>query len=224
MTKKKYIQDYILLNINNGKWKATEKILSENGLAQKLSVSRLTVRHALQELVHKGILYSERGKGYMVSSDHDSQMIRSFSSDNNITSTKGEKLDGEHFVFKEILKIKNPDKCFLFKKHYYIEGKLIATQYTALNKDIIWKSDINNWVDSITKELTSQGISIKESIIDISFSNDKRLFDEIAKELGWSSDYPVSHIDSYTETGWIEKSIRVTHIKHFKIKTKSFRY
>lgn len=58
------ISDALKNEINNGKYKAGEKLPSENMLARKHSVSRLTAREALSLLVSEGIIDKYQGKGY----------------------------------------------------------------------------------------------------------------------------------------------------------------
>lgn len=54
----------------DGKWKVGECITSENALCKELSVSRVSVRSALQQFIALGILESVHGKGtYLVSND-----------------------------------------------------------------------------------------------------------------------------------------------------------
>lgn len=55
----KYIKDEIIM----GRIKPGEQIPSENTLAEKLSLSRHTVRRAISVLVNEGYLYTEHGKG-----------------------------------------------------------------------------------------------------------------------------------------------------------------
>lgn len=62
----KQIETFILKNINNEIFKPNKILPSERSLAEKLKVSRLTVRRAIQELVQKNILYKEQGKGTYV--------------------------------------------------------------------------------------------------------------------------------------------------------------
>lgn len=61
----KYIRD----NIQNGTWTTGDKIPSENQLCQTLSVSRVSVRNALQQFISLGILESIHGKGTFIITD-----------------------------------------------------------------------------------------------------------------------------------------------------------
>lgn len=62
MVKKKpryvVIKEYILNQIEKGKYKENEKIASENELCKQFSVTRMTVRQAINELVNDNTLYS----------------------------------------------------------------------------------------------------------------------------------------------------------------------
>ena len=55
--------EYLKTNIQRGVWKPGEKIASENELTNILSVSRASVRHAIQQLIAVGVLESYQGKG-----------------------------------------------------------------------------------------------------------------------------------------------------------------
>ncbi len=57
---------------------------SENELANRYSVSPMTVRHAMTELVNEGYIYRERGRGTFVSASrlkHQLETLTSFSED-----------------------------------------------------------------------------------------------------------------------------------------------
>src|SRR4030043_738737 len=53
------------------------KIPSENELADRFNVSRLTVRQAISQLIQEGFLNSRRGEGTFVTNNED--LINSFS-------------------------------------------------------------------------------------------------------------------------------------------------
>lgn len=62
----KQLKDYIVSNIDAGKWAADSKIASENELCRKFHVSRMTANRALRELSESGILYRVQGLGSFV--------------------------------------------------------------------------------------------------------------------------------------------------------------
>jgi GntR family transcriptional regulator len=61
------IQAVLEEKILSGKWKAGERVMSENEIAAKYQVSRVTARQAIEKLVAKNILYRRPGKGTFVS-------------------------------------------------------------------------------------------------------------------------------------------------------------
>jgi len=63
--------------ITDKDFQAGEKIPSENELAGKFSVNRLTVRQAISQLVQEGFLISKRGEGTFVTNNEN--LINSFS-------------------------------------------------------------------------------------------------------------------------------------------------
>src|SRR6266496_4368084 len=66
-----YQQIYQLLRhrMVTGEYQTGSKIPSENELCRELSVSRVTVREALRELVRRGMLMKVHGKGAFVTAD-----------------------------------------------------------------------------------------------------------------------------------------------------------
>src|SRR5690554_2855902 len=63
------IKQKILKRISSGEYKAEEKIPSERELCRRYSVSRTTIRKAIDELVVEGILIRRSGRGTFVSSN-----------------------------------------------------------------------------------------------------------------------------------------------------------
>ncbi len=63
----KVIKDYLLDQIRSGKLEVGDKTESENALAQRFDVSRLTVQRAMRELVSEGLLDRVQGSGTFVS-------------------------------------------------------------------------------------------------------------------------------------------------------------
>lgn len=63
------IEDYIFLELAQGKLKAGDKLPSVRALAVELTVNVNTVQRALRELTAQGYIYSKRGEGNFVTED-----------------------------------------------------------------------------------------------------------------------------------------------------------
>ncbi len=82
------IKNYILNEIESGHWSKNNPIPSERELCDMAKVSRMTVRHAINELVNEGFLYRLKGKGtYITHSKIEQKNIMSFS---DMVRNKGE--------------------------------------------------------------------------------------------------------------------------------------
>ena len=63
------IEDYIFLELAQGKLKAGDKLPSVRALAVELTVNVNTVQRALRELTAQGYICSKRGEGNFVTED-----------------------------------------------------------------------------------------------------------------------------------------------------------
>lgn len=73
------VKNDIINKINEGYYKAGDKIPSERLLSETYGVSRMTARQAVSSLVQEGVVYRETGKGTFVSTKQFSQKnIKSF--------------------------------------------------------------------------------------------------------------------------------------------------
>jgi GntR family transcriptional repressor for pyruvate dehydrogenase complex len=66
MSKSQYVLDYLLLQIDTGKWPENTLLPSERTLSEQLSVSRATIRDALSRLKSQNIVRSKQGSGHCV--------------------------------------------------------------------------------------------------------------------------------------------------------------
>lgn len=66
MNKTELVKNYIINKINKKIYSAGQMIESESDLCNKLNISRMTVRKALNELVSEGIIFKEKGRGTFV--------------------------------------------------------------------------------------------------------------------------------------------------------------
>lgn len=70
--------------ILEGTWRFKDPLPSETMLAERLNISVMTVRQAMAQLVHKGLIYREKGRGTFVTPqpfEHHLQRLESFSED-----------------------------------------------------------------------------------------------------------------------------------------------
>ena len=219
-SKQSYIQKYVLLKIESGSWGVGEWLLSETQFANKFSCSRLTVRNALQKLVISGVLKSVKGKGYVVNHNPRTQHLNSWAKEHIVTKTELIKVDEIPDELVDKFDISKDDKVISFIKNYYSENdKIIATQYTLLNKNIIWESNFEGFRESITNELARQGILVKKNDYVIKYDGMPRLLAPHADCMGYGDLTLIEEIYSWSEFGWVEKSIRVTAKEEFKFTT-----
>lgn len=61
------IKQHLLSEIQEGHWKTHDRLPSENELTKQFSVSRITVKKAMSDLVEQGVIYRVQGKGTFVS-------------------------------------------------------------------------------------------------------------------------------------------------------------
>ena len=66
ISKYEYVKQNIQKKIADHEWKGNQVIPSENKLCEYYQVSRITIRRAMDELVHEGVLYRIKGKGCFV--------------------------------------------------------------------------------------------------------------------------------------------------------------
>lgn len=70
--------------IVSGTWRPREPLPSETELAARLGISVMTVRQAMSQLVQKGLIYREKGRGTFVAPrplEHSLQYLGSFTED-----------------------------------------------------------------------------------------------------------------------------------------------
>lgn len=119
------IQQSILEQIRSGSLKAGQPVPSEQELAQRMGVSRMTARQALKSLCSMGVAYSQRGKGTFVSNsklEKDFRQVLSFSEE---LSARGSHPRSKVLIFKrdrpdsqvaEALRIAEQEPVFVLRR------------------------------------------------------------------------------------------------------------
>ncbi len=78
------LEDQLEKLIVDGTWQLQEPLPSETQLSQQLQISVMTVRQAMAQLVNKGLIYREKGRGTFVTPqpmDRHLQRLESFTED-----------------------------------------------------------------------------------------------------------------------------------------------
>lgn len=76
----KRLMDHLCEEIDADHLKVGQQIPSERELSEQFQISRMTVRHALNELVNEGVLYRHQGKGTFVGRPKIRHRLRGLSS------------------------------------------------------------------------------------------------------------------------------------------------
>jgi GntR family transcriptional regulator len=139
------LKEAIREKINQGVWKVGQCIDSERELAEQYSLSRMTVRQALGELVQEGILHREKGKGTFVCEPKVKQKdIMSFS---DMVKKMGLTLTTEVNNFE---KMHTPDHIadlISFEEVYKIDRLRIVENEVIANEIIYIPCDYCGYID-----------------------------------------------------------------------------
>src|SRR5512140_1468457 len=87
------IRESLLAEITGGNLKRGEQLPSENELATRYSVSRMTIRESIEDLVDEGLLYRRHGVGTFVAYPH-------LQRDHTRLTSYLDKAENEGFEFK----------------------------------------------------------------------------------------------------------------------------
>jgi GntR family transcriptional regulator len=101
------LQEKLLKKIQSGEWKNGEKIPTETELCEIYSISRITVRKAIDELVHSGHLIRFQGKGTFVANISFEQKLSKFYSFSESLKQKG-KNERTRMLSFNVVKAENP--------------------------------------------------------------------------------------------------------------------
>ena len=142
--KHKQIKEDIVEDILGGVYEPGDMIPKQSDYARKYNVSRLTVRKAIDDLVMKGILRTEKGKGTFVqevaTKAYSYRRLAGFSS--NVVS-KTAKVHSKIVAIEELeadktlasyLQIEEKDKVVLIGRLRYLNEVCVAYQKSYLPK------------------------------------------------------------------------------------------
>jgi GntR family transcriptional regulator len=192
--------------IVNGEFKPGDRIPSENELADKFHVSRLTVRQAISQLVQEGFLNSRRGEGTFVTNNEN--LINSFS------------LEFSGFMddlFYQVSKIKTQSARLgrmaaskLVREKLELdddEKEVIQIKRIRLLRDKVFSYTINYLPMDIGRRITEKDLlkkpllKIMEQDLNIEFTEASQIIEasfadqEVAEQLGISPGSPILYLE-----------------------------
>lgn len=202
------LKNIILKKIQNGEYPAGSLIPSERDLGENFSISRMTVRQALNQLVMEGVLTREKGRGTFVSrSKIEQKNIMSFS---ETVRLKGLTPNTRvlHFSLqeaaedvREALDLKPGEKVYLLGRL-----RLAGDDPVGIEEDVIpekycprlEKFDLSNSLYRLFKDEYSYAIANVDSVVEAA-----RPSKEERELLQISQSIPVLRMTSvnYTDTG-----------------------
>jgi len=180
------LKEDIKKKINSGIWKAGQCIDSERELSDTYSVSRMTVRQALGELVQEGILIREKGKGTFVCEPKVKQKdIMSFS---EMVKKMGLSLETRINDFKRMSTPENLESLFLLDEVYKIDRLRIVEDEVIANEIIYIPCDYCGYID-------------KEKV--------RNSFYEILNEYGYTIDHSEASIQAILMDDYYKELFKV---------------
>lgn len=88
------LKNALVADIDTGRYKPHERLMSERELGEKYRVSRMTVRQALTEMTREGILYTQAGKGTYVNEPKIKQELQTLTGFSQDMAARGSAASG----------------------------------------------------------------------------------------------------------------------------------
>ncbi|AZB41880.1 phosphonate metabolism transcriptional regulator PhnF [Bacillus sp. FJAT-42376] len=95
------VEENIKEKIHSGEWKSGDAIPSERQFCEQYSISRMTVRQAISNLVNEGILERKRGRGTFVSAAKLNQELTGITSFTEQMAEQGKKPETKVLSFEQ---------------------------------------------------------------------------------------------------------------------------
>lgn len=159
------VKDYLEENIIQGNWEEGYQLPAERELAKQLKVSSITVKRAIHDLVDRGLLFRQRGKGTFVSKREDKDIFQLVTLRNEASDQKShphktlsfEVLDAGHSV-GTALNIEPSDKVYRIHRLKIEDSNPVVIEYThiptsifpsltkqAIDDDLIYNMFVNKY-------------------------------------------------------------------------------
>lgn len=150
LTKYEQIRQDIINKIESKELKPNQVIPSENELCLAYSVSRITVRKAIDELVHDGLLYRIKGKGSFVRDNASEGLSRIYSfteailhqgktPSKKLLSLTVEEADAD---VRQKMDLEEKEEVYVIKSLYFADNKPYCINTSILPKRLFPKLEL----------------------------------------------------------------------------------
>lgn len=166
------LREIIRNKIEDGEYMPGTAIPSENKLAETFGINRITIRNAVDALVHEGLLRRVQGKGVFVVGnkselsieEHGGFVGNSISSDSRISIKELQKNIREAGNrYASLFHIEVEDEIYYIRQMHYINGVETSIEEFFIPKTIIPSLDtINSSVFTFRDILSFYGIDLKK--------------------------------------------------------------
>lgn len=205
------LKNQLLGNITSGAYAKGQKIPTEKELAQTFSVSRITVRKALQELEQEGLLVRHQGKGTFVTSHSLRRDISHNSSFSDICRATGltpgartikSVLEDATEADVQELQIEPGSKVMVLERIRYADSIPVAIEFSRFPEEFSFliEEDLNNasMIDLLAEKYGIRFLSTSTKIIKLIYATYEQ-----AKYLSLPKGYPLISIScvSYDADG-----------------------
>ena len=222
------IRESIKGRIDEGEFKVGALIPSEESLAKEYGVSRMTLRHALDDLLSDGIIIRKQGVGTIISSPkvlRDYSQLTSFYEDAKKRGLKPrskvdliERIPANALVADELMIEPGEEVFHIFRKRLVEHNEVIALHELFIPAQLCpWIEEVDLETESLYNLYDRHGLEIEwgKQLVEARSASSK-----IAQELGIESGVPILYSEriSYTKNNLpVERVIAVSPGDRFSL-------
>lgn len=212
------IQQRLLQQIRSGELKAGASVPSEQEIAARLGVSRMTARQALKSLCDLGITYSQRGKGTFVSASKLEKNIRQVLSFTEEMSARGLRPRSKVLCFEVVpadeeiaaaLQVTAGEPLFKLRRIRLADASPMGVECSYIQQrlcpDLLQSFDPSRSLYQVLSQRYGIQLAVADEVIEASLANG-----EEARLLRVSKGSPVF---IFTRTSSMQSGQPVEHVK-----------
>ncbi|WP_018665336.1 GntR family transcriptional regulator [Heyndrickxia acidiproducens] len=200
------VQTVLEEKIRKGEWEKNFQLPSERELAKQFNVSTITVKRAVLELVNKGLLYRQRGKGTFVTAENnekDLYNLIAFESRNNKQdhphSLLYSELEAAGSSIAKKMNIRSETLVYKFSRLKLEENHPVAIEYSYISYSLCPDFDVKQTENNLIFHVLKDDYGVHLSRARIYFSSELPDSEE-AEILQIEKNNPLFILERYTYT------------------------